>query len=160
MTPGHDALDQRTLRESEWCYGLWLDRHSFSAIRRLAARKPKHGGLGYDLSESAIKGLVRQAREARGDLSMTREERADRRQAERDELARLARAGLARAAEVEQVDDKAAKLLLDVHKAEREEYGDDAPSKLEVTTRDAVTAELDAMMAAAGVTPIPERTPE
>ncbi len=151
MTTPSDStpIEARVLREREWVYEAWLARLTFTQIRTLANAAPADGGLGYDLAITAIKGLIEQAKADRGETTMGKAERAERRQAERDELARHARARLREAAAKQGADDDAAKLLLTVHKAEREEFGDDAASRheVEVTNRSAVDAELEAMLA-------------
>lgn len=160
MTPKAESPDAlilaRTMHEREWAYARWLERCSWSTMRMLANRKVEKGGLGYDLSESALKGLVRGAREDRGDLTMTREERTERALAELDDLGRVARASLGQAASLGALDVHAADVLLKVQKREADLVGLDAAAKLDVTvtTHDAVQAELTAMLERAGRPPI------
>lgn len=92
MTPkAGPLLDARIVRERAWAYQAWMSRVSWGAMRALANLPESEGGLGYDLSESALKGLVDQAKADRGDLTMSREQRIERQSAELDERARLAR---------------------------------------------------------------------
>lgn len=66
--PRGDLIAVRTLREQRWAYERTLEHLSYREMRALANRKPKHGGLGYDLSEQALKGLVRGYRERMADV--------------------------------------------------------------------------------------------
>lgn len=92
MTPKAGPLiEQRVMHERAWAYSAWMARYGYAAMRRLANLPPDEGGLGYDLSESALKGLVDQAKADRGDLTMSREQRIERQSAEVDERARAAR---------------------------------------------------------------------
>src|SRR5690606_28949064 len=100
MTPkAGPLLEQRVVRERAWAYAAWMSRVSWSAMRAMANRPESEGGLGYDLSESALKGLVDQAKADRGDLTMSREQRIERQSAELDERARAARQDYAAAYE-------------------------------------------------------------
>lgn len=189
-------LEQRVAYERAWAYDAWMARLSWGAMRRLANAQPEAGGLGYDLSEQACKGLVEQARTDRGDLTMGRAERLERQAAEVDERARSARhdfgAAYTKAAAldeaiaalrasderhvdvanyvarlsklVDQRDRHAAELeradnrLDRIHAREARLFGLDAPTeaKLEVTSRDAVTDELNAMLERAARKPVRE----
>jgi hypothetical protein len=177
--PASVPIEARIAHEREWAHERWLERHSFAQIRQLANLPVDEGGLGHDLSVQAVKGLVLQAREARGDMHMSRDERLERQAAEIDELARGARNALAKAASGEvvtkvkvkvakdvegmvdvvlapYVDHDAAKLLLAAHKREADLFGLDAPTAatLEVTHRDALADELNVMLERAGRPPI------
>ena len=198
MTPkassNTDLIAAQTMREREWCHARWLERMSFSAIRRAANLPESEGGLGYDLSEQAVKGLVLAARADRGDMTMGRDERIERQAAEVDERARAARNDFAAAyRKAAAIDDaiealresderildpmgyanamsrlvakrdqhaadleRADKRLDAVHAREARLFGLDAPTeaKLEVTTRDAVADELNAMLERAGRKPV------
>ncbi len=92
---------QRITREREWAYSAWVSRLSWGAMRRAANLPESEGGLGYDLSESALKGLVLQAKADRGDMTLPRADRIERQSYEVDERARAAthdfRAAYARA---------------------------------------------------------------
>lgn len=92
MTPKAGPLiAARVMHERAWAYNAWMARYGYSAMRRLANLPESEGGLGYDLSESALKGLVEAAKADRGDLTMSREQRIERQSAEVDERARAAR---------------------------------------------------------------------
>jgi hypothetical protein len=92
-----DLLEARVQRERSWALQAWTSRLSWGAMRRLANLPESEGGLGYDLSESALKGLVLKAREDAGDMTMNRADRIERQSYEVDERARLARNDLAEA---------------------------------------------------------------
>lgn len=191
MTPKHDRRElilARTVRERAWAYDAWMSRLSWGAMRRLANLPVEAGGLGYDLSEQACKGLVEQAKADRGDLTMSRDERIERQAAEVDERARSARhdftAAYARAAALDRaiadfevfdtdtaltlrgmIADRAAlagdleradRRLDSIHAREAKLFGLDAPieAKLEVTSRDAVVDELNAMLVRNGRKPV------
>lgn len=183
-TDKSEILAARTVRERAWAYDAWMSRLSWGAIRRLANLPEDEGGLGYDLSESACKSLVEQAKTDRGDLTMSRDERIERQAAEVDERARAARhdftAAYTRMAKLDaaiagfEVYDKdtasalaalvversgiaydlerADRRLDNIHGREAKLFGLDAPveAKLEVTSKDAVGEELNAMLARAG----------
>lgn len=100
MTPKADRtalIEARVAREREWALAAWEARLSWVNMRIAANQPVEAGGLGYDLSESALKGLVTKAREDRGDLSMTRGERVERQSLEVDARARAARLDMERA---------------------------------------------------------------
>lgn len=46
-------------REQAWAYERHLEHLSYRDMRRLVSLPPSEGGLGYDLSEHALAGLVR-----------------------------------------------------------------------------------------------------
>ncbi len=83
-------IPPRILAERSWAYGLWLQRVSWDDMRRAANLPTDQGGLGYDLSLSALKGLVEGAKADRGDLTLKREDRLERQTFETDERARAA----------------------------------------------------------------------
>ena len=191
MTPktsGTELIELRVQREREWCYAHWLERRSFAQIRRIAILSEHEGGLGYDLSESAIKSLVHGARKAAGDLSMGKEERRERQAHEVDERARAARNDMRALYEsralidtaltgldptdaedaltIARLVDARSGIAADIERADRrldaaatkeaKLFGLDAPteSKVDVTTYDGVTAELNLMLARAGRKPV------
>lgn len=94
MSPDNGIIPERVARERSWALEAWTARLSWGAMRRLANLPEHDGGLGYDLSESALKGLVLKAREDRGDVTMARDERRERQSVEVDMRARAARADL------------------------------------------------------------------
>ena len=182
-----DLVEARVIREEDWALDAWRARRSFPDMRRLAMLPLEEGGLGYALSESALRGLVAQARKRHGDTTMTRDERVERQQMEIDERARAARYDLARAhAELNRprpsrdeypdpdewdrafiawakgqdaatrLVESADKRLAAAMKDERDLHGLNAPTRIEadVTTRDAVTEELNAMLERAGRAPV------
>jgi hypothetical protein len=149
-------IEARLIEEQEWAYARWLERMSYRQMRALGCLAVEQGGLGRDISPVAYKHLVTQAREAHGDLTLSREERLERMNAENDDLARALRYELNESRErVGRVDLKLAGALLDIQKREAELNGVNAPTKVEaeIVTKTAVEAELDAML---GRIPSPE----
>lgn len=58
--PKYAELDEvRLQREQAWAYGRHLEHLSYRAMRAACIEPPERGGLGYDLSEHALAGLVR-----------------------------------------------------------------------------------------------------
>lgn len=57
-TSGADVVDVRTLVEQEWAYARRAEHLSYRQMRIAANLPVDEGGLGYDLSEHALKGLV------------------------------------------------------------------------------------------------------
>ena len=146
-----EMLSARIVREREWAVAAWDARLTFQDMRRLSAQPPERGGLGYMLSESALKGLVEQGREARGDLVMGRAERRERQQAEVDARIRAAREDL-EAARLEgdyRAIESADRRLDAAQRREAALQGLDEPTRIEadVASHDAVDAELDEMLA-------------
>lgn len=185
--PSGDVIEQQVAHERQWCYARWLERLTFSQIRIAANLPADEGGLGYDLSQSAIKGLVQQARADNGDLTMSRDERLERQLVEVDNRARAARHDLEKAhallrtepPKLRDFDSRPehaaamggyAKLIeaagKQVESAERrlevamereaKLTGLAAPTetKLDVTHRDGVMEELNAMLVRAGEKPL------
>ena len=102
---------------------------------------------------SEIRTAIDEVRTAQGSIIGTREERIEKRHALYDDQILLALAARQKAAELGTIDVQAEKLLLDVLAAQGRMHGDDAALRVEaeVTTRDAVTDELNAMLARLGV---------
>lgn len=143
MTPrakASELIAVRVLRERQWAYERRLEHLSYRSMRRAANLPPEQGGLGYDLSEQALKHLVRDyLAEQHEVLAADRDELLARQQADLDELARVARASLGKAASLGALDVHAAKLLLDTLASERRLHGLDAPTeqRIDVTVTDA-----------------------
>lgn len=156
MTKKSDArmalIEKRILEEQEWAWTQRIGRGlPWHAIRGLALRPRDAGGIDRNLGISTLKDMVAAHRAAMGEIVGTREERVERRQLEYDEIALLARASLAKKAADPMypgLDEKAAKALLEVRAAEAKMHGDDRPTEIhaEIVTRDAVEAELEAML--------------
>jgi hypothetical protein len=151
-----EIVEARVIEEREWAYAAWMDRLSWGAMRALANQPREKGGLGRDVSPGALRNLVREARAMRGDLGMSREERAERALYEVDEVIRSARRSIASAAAVGALDVHASKLLLDAGKREGEIVGYFAAQRIEaeVIHRDAVLEELNAALVAMGEEPV------
>lgn len=160
MTPKpkrSELIALRVMQEQQWAYACSLEHLSYRDMRQLANCPPEYGGLGYDLSEHALKGLVRGYLDRmRTVLEADRDELIAREANDLDTLTRLGMAGLRRAAALEELDVHAAKLVLDTSKARRSLYGLDAPTetKIEVTTRDGVLDDLNAALARLGEQPV------
>lgn len=54
-----DLTSVKLERERAWAYERHLEHLSYRDMRRRVSRPPSEGGLGYDLSEHALAGLVR-----------------------------------------------------------------------------------------------------
>lgn len=143
--------------EREWTYTQRIVHAlPWTAIRSAALRPIDAGGIGRNYGIATLKGLVAQHRADQGEVVGTREERIERRQLELDTLALLARASLEKAASLGALDVHAADVLLKTRTAEAKMHGDDAALRIEadVTTHDAVTDELNEMLARIGEAPI------
>jgi hypothetical protein len=150
---GGDLIAQQTLREQAWCYARRMEGYTFPMIRALANEPADAGGLGYDLSVSAIRSLVQAHREAQGEITGTRAERIERRQMLYEGQILRAQAAISRAAAVGALDPDAEKLLQSALAAEAKMHGDDAAQRIEadVTHHDGATAELFAMLDEVGI---------
>lgn len=150
-------VEARVIEEQAWAHARWTERYTYRQMRALGCLPKEAGGLGRDLSPVAYKNLVQQAREAAGDLTLSRDERLERMNAENDELARHLRHRLVTAAGEGSTDDEAIKLLLATQKREAELNGIDAAKRLdvEVTQRTTLDAEIDSMLERMGADPIP-----
>lgn len=145
-----ELIEARVHREREWCYARWMERMTYRQISAASALPVAMGGLGVHLSHAACKAMVSAYREERGDVTMSRDERRERQSDEVDEMARALRAQLAKTmAEHEIVDLKTLDALLAVQKREADLHGLAAPTEIhaEITTKTAVEAELEAMLA-------------
>lgn len=84
--PRDELIEAKVIREEDFALEAWRARVPFPEMRRRALVE-----LGYAISESGLRALVKSARARVGDLSMTRDERIERQQAEIDERAARAR---------------------------------------------------------------------
>jgi hypothetical protein len=151
-----ELIAVKVMREQEWAYERWLEHMSYQAMRVAASRPPEAGGLGYDLSAATFEGLVKGYREREGLSELTRDEARERRAHDLALIMRATRAAMAKAAALGALDVHAAKLNLEAGRDLAKHYGTDQPITVEanVTHRDAVTEELNAMLAAAGRNPV------
>lgn len=143
-------IEARVVREREWMHARWMERMSFRQISAAAALPVEHGGLGIMVSAAGCKAMVHAYREDRGDVTMGRDERRERQSDEIDEMARAVRGQLAEHMEnYGTVNLKLVEALLALGKREADLHGLAAPTeiKAEITTRDAVDAEIEAMLA-------------
>jgi hypothetical protein len=143
-------IEARVVREREWMHARWMERMTFRQISAAAALPVEMGGLGVQISPAGCKAMVHAYREDRGDVTMGREERRERQSDEIDEMARAIRRDLARWAEEHDgaVNLKLVEALLALGKREADLHGLAAPTeiKAEIVTRDAVDAEIEAML--------------
>ena len=143
-------IEARVVREREWMHARWMERMTFRQISAAAALPVDRGGLGIMVSPAGCKAMVHAYREDRGDVTMGRDERRERQSDEIDEMGRAVRRDLARWAEEHDgaVNLKLVEALLALGKREADLHGLAAPTeiKAEIVTRDAVDAEIEAML--------------
>lgn len=135
-----ELIAVRTLREQQWAYARRLEHLSYRAMRSAANLPTNEGGLGYDISEQGLKGLVAgYVAEQHEVLAADRDELLARQQADLDELARHARTALGKATKYGVLDKDAALLLRGVLEDERKLHGLAAPTeaRIDVTVSDA-----------------------
>lgn len=142
--------------EEEWAYDRRVERLSWRQMRDRSALPIERGGLGYPLGIATL-----QARaeayfgQIRGTLRVGVDERRIRQEGEIDELIRLAIGDIraARAVGDVKASAEAEGRLLRYQEREAKIFGTDSPQRIEaeVTTRDTVTEELNAMLARIGV---------
>lgn len=158
-----EIVEARVFEEREWAFARWLERRSWSTMRAMAIAPVDAGGLGRNLSVSALRTLVKEAREDRGDITMGRDERTERQSFEIDERIRAARDELAAATELGDVKRaaEADRRLAAAMRDERDLHGLDAAKRIEadVVTRDGVLEDLNAALLALGEAPIEKATP-
>lgn len=96
-----ELIAVRVLHEQRWAYERALEHLSYREMRTLANRSPARGGLGYDLSEHALKALVKGYRDRMAEVeARTLEEHRERELADLDDEQR-ALAGLTGAIDLE-----------------------------------------------------------
>jgi len=167
MTPkanGTDIIAVRVMREQRWAYERRLEHLSYPKIRNLANRSERDGGLGYDLSEHALKGLVsgyieRMREVDEVDLAEHRARELadlDLEQRRLDLVASLAAESMVNARAIQALDVHAGKLVIGatrerraVGESRRKLLGLDAAQRIEadVTVHNAIDEELNAMLA-------------
>jgi len=155
-----EIIVARVVHEEQWAYDRRSERLGIRQIARLSALPPEQGGLGYPLSETVVRSRVEAYfSRIRSSLQTGVEERRARQEEEIDDLIRLAVADIraARAAGDVRASAEAEMRLLRYQEREAKIFGTDAPQRIEteVTTRDAVADELDAMLARMGRDPLP-----
>lgn len=159
-----DVDDVRLQREQQWAYERHLEHLGYRQMRARCILPMEDGGLGYDLSEHALAGLVRgyldrmkPTLEAERDAHLARElADLDAVQNDYTALAAAARHALRKGAAEGGIDLGAAKLLLEANARmeaagaqRRKLLGLDAPiaATVDVTHHDGVAEELAAMLA-------------
>lgn len=180
-----EVVDPRIEREARWCYERRLERMTMRDIAALSGRHPDEGGIGTPLSFPTVSRRVRHYHAMMLEVeSETRDEARGREVEVLDRAARDAadligpidRAATAKRQALvkreggdphdpalvvlrdEAVRLRALKLLVEVGAERRKLLGLDAPTEthIDLTITDAATAELNAMLAEAGLDPIPE----
>lgn len=182
-----ELIAVKVLREQRWAYERRLDHLSYHEIRLLSSAPVERGGLGYDISEHRLKGLVTGYRERMAEVEAEEldehraRELADLDRVHRslvslieDPVDRAASAPVAAAFGYRTVDELIANApgsvimredktrlaalaqLRAVGESRRKLLGIDAPQqiKADIVMHDAVTEELNAMLARAGRPPI------
>lgn len=166
-----ELIAVRVEAEQRWAYAQRMAHLSYNEMRVKSSRHPEDGGLGYQLSEHALKALVngylekmREVHEVNAEELVTRElADLDMQQRRAAVVAELAAEALARAHELEALDVHAAKTLLDadakaraIGESRRKLLGLDQPTRIEadITVKDGVLEELNAMLGRAGRKPI------
>lgn len=89
-----ELVEARVVREEDWALEAYRASVPFPEMRRLALLPVSEGGLGYTLSESALRSLVQSARARHGETVLNRSDRVDRQQIRIDERTRMAREDL------------------------------------------------------------------
>lgn len=138
--------------EEQWAYDNKIARLSFAQMSQVAELPPARGGLGYPIPASTLRQRAADYFDRiKGTLQTGVDERRARQEGEIDELIRLAVADIrtARAAGDVKASAEAEMRLLRYQEREAKIFGTDAPQRIEteVTTKDAVTEELNAMLA-------------
>lgn len=145
-----DVEDVRLQREQLWAYERHLEHLSYRQMRACCILPVDAGGLGYDLSEHALAGLVRGYLDRmKPTLEAERDAHLARELADLDALQRLAAAAMRRAEDAGGYDERAAAQYLRIGAERRKLLGLDAPiaATVEVTHHDGVAEELAAMLA-------------
>ena len=144
-----ELLEARVAAEQQWIYDRHLAGCTRQSIRELACRPVEAGGLGRIIAHSEIRSALDAIRTSQGSIIGNKEERVERYTARYEEQIELGLAARARAAVEERIDYDAEKLIANATAALAKLHGDDAAQRIEaeVTTRDAASAELDAMLA-------------
>jgi len=145
--------------EEQWAYDGKVARLSFAQMSQLAERPVSAGGLGYPIPASTLrKRAADYFTRIKATLQTGVDERRARQEGEIDELIRLAVADIraARAAGDVKASAEAEARLVRYQEREAKIFGTDAPQRIEaeVTNRDAVNDELNAMLARMGRQPI------
>ena len=178
-----EVVDPRIEREARWCYERRLERMTVRDIADLTGRHPDDGGLGWPLSHATVARRIKHYHATMLELEgETRDEARSRELELLDKAARTvvdlaspidvaatARARAIAAHHGGDPNDPALVVLRDdavrlralaelraQGESRRKLLGLDAPAetKIDVTITDAATAELNAMLAEAGLPPV------
>lgn len=147
----------RTLKEQAWAYARSLEHLSYREMRRRATLAPDDGGLGYDISEGALKRLVSGYVESmREVLTLDREAELARITANYENRQRVYSAILSDPASTTS-SRFAALNAMRLEDADRRKFlGLDQPVevKVETTSRDGVIDDLNLALARLGESPV------
>ena len=151
-----DVIAAKVAFEEQWAFDRRAERLSWRQIQDRSALPVERGGLGYPLGFAVLKSRAdAYFAQIRDTMRVGVDERRARQEGEVDELIRLAVGDIraARAAGDVKASAEAELRLLRYQEREAKIFGTDAPQRVEaeVTTRDAVTDELNAMMARLGL---------
>lgn len=179
-----ELVNPRLEREARWCYERRIDRMTVRDIATLSGRPEDQGGIGQAMSHATVARRIRHYHATMIELEgETRDEARSRELELLDRAARVVvdltdpidHAATARNRAIAQhhghdINDPALIVLTDPavrlralaevraqSESRRKLLGTDAPveTKLDITVTDAATAELNAMLAEAGLDPIP-----
>jgi hypothetical protein len=152
-----ELIAVKVMQEQRWAFERRLEHKSYAQMRDLVARPASEGGLGYDVSEPRLRSLVDGYRERMVEVeAVNLAEHRDRELADLDMVQRYALAAINKAAAAHSFDEKAVAAFVKAGEQRRKLLGLDAPaeSRVEVVASDAVTNELNEMLARAGRPPI------
>ncbi|MGW4927986.1 hypothetical protein ACWEOH_02440 [Agromyces sp. NPDC004153] len=152
-----ELIAVKVMTEQRWAYERRLEHRSYAQMRELVARPEADGGLGYDVSEHRLKSLVGGYRDRMAEVEVMHvEEHRERELTDLDMVQRYARAAMEKAAAAGSFDDKAVDRFLKAGESRRKLLGLDSPAeaKVDVSNDEAVTEELNAMLARAGRGPL------
>lgn len=153
----NELIAVKVMHEQRWAFEQRLAHLSYRDMRVKASLPPARGGLGYDVSEHRLKGLVTGYRERMAEVdAIELDEHRERELHDLDVVQRLALASMQKAASLEALDVHGTGIFLKAGAERRKLLGLDAPQqiKAEVVVKDAVTEELNAMLERAGRKPI------
>lgn len=153
----NEVILSKVAAEEAWAYQRRGERLSWTAMAELATLPIEQGGLGYRISPKTLRDRSDSYFKLMAPvIATTAEERRARQQHELDELARIARDAIGRAAYEGKTDHGAMKILLEVQKREAALHGLDAAARVDVDIHDdrGRLDELNAELAALGLEPV------
>jgi hypothetical protein len=152
-----ELIALRTVREQEWAYRGWLAHLTLDQMRALSGRPESEGGIGHELSPHAVKNRLDGYRERMREVYETNVE-LERSRIDEGYEARMQGYRLIVANPETSTANRLAAIaaMRDEDRERRKYLGLDKPveSRVEVVSQDAVTEELNAMLARMGRPPI------